>query len=350
MDTAESAQPDIEIKKQEVKSKIEKLKTSKAFYTDMAVRVAESPDGQVSTTDPESRSLLIHHNQIEVAYNIQCAADSKHSLITHFEVTNENDSKALYPMAQDTKDILQKGEKETLTVLADTGYHNGEQLSQCQAHGITTLVPPRDYSSRGEIPTPDYLFEKFTYNGQEDTYTCPAGKTLTTNGNWYKKDHNAHNRRTSTQYQVKHYKTRACKTCVMKQFCTKNKNGRMIERSEYQDTVDSNNARVKANRKLYSKRQQISEHPFGTIKRSWGYYYTLLKGKEKVNGEHALIFTVYNLRRSVSILGVPELIRRLKAFKKAFFTLFYYMLRHKVYSYQNIFSRTLRTIGGYIFL
>ncbi len=35
------------------------------------------------------------------------------------------------------------------------------------------------------------------------------------------------------------------------------------------------------------------EHPFGTLKRGWGYSYTLLKGKEKVSGEFALIFTSY---------------------------------------------------------
>jgi hypothetical protein len=37
-----------------------------------------------------------------------------------------------------------------------------------------------------------------------------------------------------------------------------------------------------------------------------------LKGKEKVGGEMALIFTVYNIRQLVSILGVNLLIEALK--------------------------------------
>jgi hypothetical protein len=41
----------------------------------------------------------------------------------------------------------------------------------------------------------------------------------------------------------------------------------------------------------------------------------LLKGKEKVNGEMAIIFTMYNMRRGVSIFGVKELISRLKQWK-----------------------------------
>ena len=38
----------------------------------------------------------------------------------------------------------------------------------------------------------------------------------------------------------------------------------------------------------------------------------LLRSLEKVSGETALMFTCYNLRRSMSILGVEELIKRLK--------------------------------------
>ena len=34
----------------------------------------------------------------------------------------------------------------------------------------------------------------------------------------------------------------------------------------------------------YRRRQAMVEHPFGTVKRHWGYNYTLLKGKEKVDG------------------------------------------------------------------
>ena len=55
------------------------------------------------------------------------------------------------------------------------------------------------------------------------------------------------------------------------------------------------------------------EHPFGTIKRSWGFYYTMLKGKEKVSGEYSLVFLAYNFSRAVTILGIPDLLKRVKA-------------------------------------
>jgi len=36
---------------------------------------------------------------------------------------------------------------------------------------------------------------------------------------------------------------------------------------------------------------------------------------EKVNGEHSLIMLVYNIKRSINILGVPGLIEKLLKFK-----------------------------------
>lgn len=93
------------------------------------------------------------------------------------------------------------------------------------------------------------------------------------------------------------------------------KKGRSIERSQYEEAVDANRTRVEQNKNLYRRRQAIVEHPFGTIKRGWGYTYTLLKRIRKVTGEFSLIFTVYNLRRSVSILSFKGLMDALKNWK-----------------------------------
>jgi hypothetical protein len=158
---------------------------------------------------------------------------------------------------------------------------------------------------------PAYQTSQFVYDKDQDAYTCPQGAALTTNGNQYDKV-----KKGRTTYSVKKYVTDQCLACVARLLCTKAKS-REIERSQYQDAVDENNKRVDENLPLYKTRQQIIEHPFGTIKRSWGYTYTLLKGIKKVNGEMSIIFTMYNIRRAMSILGVKELISRLKAQKAA---------------------------------
>ena len=111
-----------------------------------------------------------------------------------------------------------------------------------------------------------------------------------------------------TSYRFKTYRTNGCKNCSLKSHCTK-LNKRIIHRSEYQDAVDKNNTNIRNNPDYYKRRQSICEHPFGTIKRQWGYTYTLMKGLKKVNGEMNLIMLVYNIKRTLSILGFEKMLQ-----------------------------------------
>jgi transposase len=303
-DVREAGSEEIKIKREAITEQLKKLKERKLKYTELERQIKASDATQISTTDPESRSMLINHNILEVSYNVQTVSDEKHSLVAHFEVTSENDTKALFKTANDTKKELVK---ETITVLADKGYSTGEQMSKCEQAGIITLVAPRDVTSVKHLEE-KYLVDNFIYNKEADIYSCPEGHTLTTNGNWYNRSHDDRSRKNSTQYKVKHYKTTACLTCPVMQQCTLNKRGRMISRSEHQETVDRNNARVKANFSLYRRRQELVEHIFGTIKRSLGYTYTLLKGKKKITGEFSLIFLAYNFIRTKNILGFDKML------------------------------------------
>ncbi len=64
-------------------------------------------------------------------------------------------------------------------------------------------------------------------------------------------------------------------------------------------------------KKKMAQRMCLSEHPFGTMKRTLGAYYFLLKTKVKVEAEMALICLSYNMRRAISMLGVPQLIAKM---------------------------------------
>lgn len=105
--------------------------------------------------------MIIHGTVVEVAYNVQTAVDDKHCLVTNFEATNLNDRKALLNMSLQAKDVCGV---DKITVLADKGYHNGEQLSACAAENITTYVAYPEVPRGGDIPTPEYYGEKFVYN------------------------------------------------------------------------------------------------------------------------------------------------------------------------------------------
>jgi len=174
---------------------------------------------------------------------------------------------------------------------------------------------------------------KFVYQQETDTYTCPQGETLNTTGTW-------HEKRTAgkLQYRFKAYRTPKCKTCPVQHLCTGKADGRRdIHRSEFAEAVELNNKRYAENQALYKRRQMINEHIFGTIKRQWGYNHTNLRGLVKVNGEHSLIMLVYNIKRTINILGVPDLMKKLKNWKspykrKGFFSFYLSHLQPHGYS------------------
>ena len=64
--------------------------------------------------------------------------------------------------------------------------------------------------------------------------------------------------------------------------------------------------------KKMDNRKCLSEHPFGTMKRTLGQYYFLLKGFAKVGAEMGLFCLSYNLRRAISLRGVPALVAALR--------------------------------------
>ena len=297
-----------ELNKKQIVEKLKTLGERKSKYENLQSALQLTTEKQISTVDADSRSLPIKDGITDVCYNVQAANDSKHSIVVDFDAINKGDQGQLNIMAGKAKDILQA---EELTVLADKGYHVGKELQAAKDNGITTVVaypqPPR----RSEKIHPAYYTDKFVYHSQNNSYSCPAGYELTTDGKEYIKG-----RKDRTSYTVKTYTTGACSSCPFKKLCTTNKT-RKIDRSEYQDIIDENNKRVDENRALYKRRPLISEHVFGTIKRSWGYNYTLVKGLEKVKGEMAIILTIYNLRRAMSILGVNDLKNRLAKWKSA---------------------------------
>ena len=296
------------LKISKIQEKIDRLKENKIKYDLLTEKLEKSGQPQISTTDEDARALLVQGQVVEVSYNTQAAVDQKHSLVVATHTINRNDRNALSKIALEAKENISA---KNITVLSDKGYHNGREIQTCRDNNIDTICAQQVIINSNEKgTTPDYLVTHFKYNKEADTYTCPQGETLTTTGTWHKKT------RERDSHQFKKYRTSACKVCSVKHLCTaRASGGREIDRSEYADAVEENTKRYKANKELYRKRQEINEHIFGTIKRQWGYNHTNLKGLEKVNGEMALIMTVYNMKRTINILGMEKLLKKIKNWK-----------------------------------
>jgi hypothetical protein len=289
----------------DVEEKILRLKEQKIKYEVLQSQLEKSGEPQVSTTDKDSRALLVQGQVVEICYNMQAAVDDKHNLIVATHTINRNDRNALSKIAIEAKNNLNT---DSFTALVDKGYHNGRELHKCKENNISTICAHAEIvNSNSHGTTPNYLVTKFKYNAQDDTYTCPQGNILRTTGTWHKKT------RERDSHQFKKYRTPDCKTCPVKSLCTgRADGGREIDRSEFAQAVEENAERYHKNKELYRKRQEVNEHIFGTIKRKWSYYYTDLRGLEKVNGEHSFICFVYNFIRAINIASVTTILEKIK--------------------------------------
>jgi hypothetical protein len=236
---------------------------------------------------------MVSRGRIEVCYNVQTAVDAKHKLIVAEDVTNAAaDRDQLSPMARAAQDVLGGA---TPVVVADKGYYHGREITACLAAGLTPLVP-RPHTSAN---APRGLFTKddFTYEVADDAYRCPAGALLTY-------------RSTTIELgrTIKNYRTSACRGCALRSRCTRNKDGRKITRWVDEHLLEAMEAHLQRAPELMQRRKALSEHPFGTMKRGMDQGYFLLKGLRKVRGEFSLTALAYNLKRVLTIVGVPRLL------------------------------------------
>ena len=293
MDEADREEPGAVRAPADVAAAIEVLKAQKERLQSQAEDLAARGLKQLVVTEREAKLMRTPHGHA-VAYNAQIAVDAKHKLIVAFDLTNEgNDYRQLYPMAVQGKEAVGADE---VTVVADTGYSNGEQGARCEQDGITAVVP------RAETVNPNgiqyFSRDKFTYDPASDSWRCPAGDTLSL----YKTSH--------TQ-KKKEYTSRACGSCPLKPQCTKAPR-RVIVRDFYEDAREAMHRRATADPMWMKHRRETAEHPFGTMKWLMAHPRFLIKGLKKAKAELALGVLCYNLKRIINILGVPALLAALQ--------------------------------------
>ncbi|MCX6321764.1 MAG: transposase, partial [Bacteroidia bacterium] len=119
----------------------------------------------------------------------------------------------------------------------------------------------------------------------------------------------------------KQYKTRSCKSCPVRSQCTRSKNARVLSRSTFTEYYEMNRKTYQEKEYLYKRRQAIVEHPFGTLKRQWGFSYILTKkGISRAGADVGFMFIAYNLRRIVNILTGDQLREYLRILISLFFS------------------------------
>jgi hypothetical protein len=213
------------------------------------------------------------------------------------EVTNVGtDRHQLANMAGQARDEMAV---ETLEVVADRGYYDGEEIRACEETDIAVTLPKPMTS--GAKAAGRFGKQDFVYVAAEDVYRCPAGERLT-----YRYT-NVEDGKTLRRYWAG---TR--KTCALIAQCTTGAE-RRISRWEHEAVLEKVQDRLDHNPHAMGVRRQTAEHPFGTMKCWMGATHFLTKKLPKVATEMALNVLAYNMKRVMAIIGVGGLLEAMLA-------------------------------------
>ncbi len=297
LDTADRQEPVIaQAKTERLHGKVAALKTKMQELKEIEARLNETPDKQISLTDPDARSMMTRGTGI-VGYNVQTAVDAKHHLIVAHEVTNGgSDRSQLSPMAKLAKQAMGA---EKLSVVADRGYFKSEEILACHQSDITVHVPKPMTS--GAKADGRYNKTDFIYDTETDEYKCPAGQRLI----W---------RYASVEKGLKlhTYWSSHCQSCELKAQCTPSTQ-RRVRRWEHESVLENMQHRLDQAPEMMRIRKQTVEHPFGTLKAWMGATHFLTRTLPRVSTEMSLHVLAYNIKRVIKILGSAALIEAITA-------------------------------------
>jgi len=274
-----------------LQDKVTKLREEMARLKKLEVRMLEAPDQQLSLTDPDARSMKSRGTGV-VGYNVQSAVDARHHLIVAHDVSKVgSDRRQLSKMAKQAQEILEP--KTKLTVVADKGYYNSDEVRECEQSDIVAYVAkPKTSPNKAK----GYFDRsRFRYIKDDDEYECPAGERL-----------RFRSERKEDGKQIRRYWSSVCGRCALKSQCTTGKE-RRVRRWVHEDVLERVEKRLRRRPEVMLARRSLVEHPFGTLKSWTNSNHFLTRRLSGVSTETSLQILAYNMKRAINLVGTRKI-------------------------------------------
>jgi IS5 family transposase len=275
----------LKVQLQEGYKKLEARLEEKSESTDCSGRRYVKENGRyISTTDPDAS--IVNRGKPKLSYQVHRAVDGRSEVITATETTSGdvNEAHEMIPLLESHH--LNTGIKAD-TVVADTKYGTMENFLACHDRGVAAHLPDLQGSMAKRIEKLNiFPEERFEYDGESDTYRCPAGHRL--------KPRSLHKSRQSRDYAAS---KKICAVCPLREQCTKNKSGRTIKRHLRQEELDgmreaSRSARAKRDIKM---RQHLMERSYARGTR-YGFDRARWRGLWRVQIQEYMIAVIQNIQ------------------------------------------------------
>lgn len=276
-----------------------------------------------NVTDNDSAKMATAKGVIQ-GYTGVAALDSEHQIIVAAKAYGTgNEQSTLLPTIRATDRVR----TDQTLITADAGYHSADNIAQLQEANIPALIADAQMRKRDERfkeqakhkLKPDPIADKtktaeelkaarakhkfapkdFTFNPQENTCFCPAGKALFTTGNKCT---------TNGRIHIKFVGDKAsCGTCTQRDKCLRTPDKTPVRQvsfmhKEQNTTIKSIETMKQAidseyGRKLYGKRMGTVEPVFGNLRYNKGLDRFTLRGQGKVNTQWNLYCLVHNIEK-----------------------------------------------------
>jgi hypothetical protein len=138
LDTADRQEPAVaQVKAERLRDKIATLKAKMRELKEIEVQLNETPDKQLSLTDPDARSMKTWHGN----GRLQRAGSSRRDAPPDRDPRGHERRRRSRPTELDGQAGASSHGCQELSAVADRGYFKGEEILACQEAGITVFVP-----------------------------------------------------------------------------------------------------------------------------------------------------------------------------------------------------------------
>lgn len=230
--------------------------------------------------EPEARRMKVGSTN-RFAYNAQAVVDAKDGVIVACEGTRqEEDTGLLVPMIKQARENIGVAAYDTTTI-ADSGYAAGTDLQAAEQEGMDVLAPLKQNNKDNP-----YALQHFHFDASAHTVTCPRAVKLDYQGHTIKKG-----------ARVERFRCH-CKDCPVRDQCTKDRHGRLIEVWPHTPSVQNMRKRLENpnDKQILQKRGQIVERCFAHLKQHDGFRRWTVWGLEGVKTQWSLLCAASNLR------------------------------------------------------
>jgi transposase len=283
-----------------LKSALEQLKQLKTNKSG-----EEAEKARASETDPEARKMSQPDGGCAPSYNGQITADAAHSIIVGAHLSqSSSDSPQLCRSMDQVEANMNRSPDQVVT---DQGFSSQANVLEMTRRGIDMIAPvPKVSTAAGQFErrgvTEEFRPDKFVYDPQANTFTCPAGKMLNHIGTTNR-----------TRKGVIEYAYRAgrldCKDCVFMDKCCPKSAPRKIVRSEkgpvlkqFEEKMQTEEAKA-----IYRQRPQVIEFCNAWIKEKIGLRQFHVRGLIKATMELLWVCMAYNVEQWIRLRWRPRL-------------------------------------------